>query len=124
MIFVLKSCVYCGRIHDSKYDCGKRPQRKRDSKASFRSTAEWQSKRTEINERDLYLCRVCLDNGRLTYNGISVHHIEPLEENYEKRLDNDNLITLCAGHHEQAERGDIPRAQLHELANSPPTPKG
>lgn len=24
---MLKSCRYCGRIHDSAYDCGKKPQR-------------------------------------------------------------------------------------------------
>jgi predicted restriction endonuclease len=39
---------------------------------------------------------------------LEVHHAVPLETDYDKRLDDDNLITLCERHHEMAERGDIP----------------
>ena len=48
----------------------------------------------------------------------SVHHIVPLVEDYEKRLDDDNLITLCSRHHEMAEKGDIDRRELLVSASS------
>ena len=40
---MLKSCKYCGRYHDSKYDCGKRPKKIkiRTENSGFRSTAAW-----------------------------------------------------------------------------------
>ena len=62
---------------------------------------------------------MCLASGRLTYCGLSVHHIEPLEEAWDLRLDENNLITLCSHHHEQAEAGKLPRAMLHELTLAP-----
>ena len=44
-----------------------------------------------------------------------MHHIIPLEEDYNKRLDSDNLITLCRYHHELAEKGEISREELQEI---------
>lgn len=50
---MLKSCKYCGRIHDSKYDCGKKPQRKKqgNEKDKFRWSRKWTEKREDIKER-------------------------------------------------------------------------
>lgn len=117
-----KSCVYCGRIHDSKYDCGMKPKkiRKKNEKDAFRSTALWQRKSKEIKERDGFLCQICIRNmygtiRRLNHNRLSVHHAIPLEIDYEKRLDNDNLITLCDTHHEMAENGRIPYEVIKEI---------
>ena len=42
----------------------------------------------------------------------SVHHITPLTDDFDARLDDDNLISLCAYHHEQAERGEISAEEL------------
>ena len=118
----LKSCVYCGKIHDSKYDCGRKPQRAKDKDDlyRFRNSKAWQLKREEIKERDNYLCQVCarrLYNTIVTYNtnDLSVHHIKPARQNWDNRLDNDILITLCGPHHEMAERGDIPASVLLEI---------
>lgn len=74
-----------------------------------------------IRDRDHYLCQACLNNVdgrgiRYTTSDLEVHHIVPLSEDYERRLDEDNLITLCREHHEQAEEGLLSRAALHELA--------
>lgn len=44
-----------------------------------------------------------------------MHHIIPLEEDYNKRLDSDNLITLCRYYHELAEKGEISREALQEM---------
>lgn len=50
------------------------------------------------------------------YNNISVHHIEPLSQAWDKRMDDDNLITLCGYHHEEAEKGNISRRILKQIA--------
>ena len=39
----------------------------------------------------------------------------PIEEDYNKRLDDNNLITLCRYHHKMAETGEIPREELQEM---------
>ena len=36
----------------------------------------------------------------------------PLEENFDLALEEENLITLCREHHEQAEKGVLNRAEL------------
>ncbi|KZL93544.1 HNH endonuclease [Clostridium magnum] len=112
---MLKSCKYCGKIHDSKYDCGKKPQRKKQNnhKDKFRWTKAWQKKREEIKQRDNFLCQVCIRKlydtyKQYAYDNLEVHHAIALEEDFEKRLDNDNLITVCGHHHEMAESGEIP----------------
>lgn len=119
---MLKSCSYCGRIHDSKHDCGKKPvcRKIRGKKDVFRSTAEWQRKAKEIKERDNYLCQICVrnmyeTNRRLNSENLSVHHAIPLENNFEKRLDNDNLLTVCSKHHEMAESGKIPLQIIQKI---------
>lgn len=114
----LKSCKYCGRIHDSRYDCGRRPKYKRtryNDTDAFRSSAAWQHKREQIRERDKNLCVVCRSNGRYEYNGLSCHHIEPLEERYDLRLEDENLIMMCQGCHESAEIGKISKDELRGL---------
>ena len=116
---MLKSCQYCGRIHDSKYICEKRASRKKQTTEAdkFRWTSKWQKKREEIKKRDLYLCQICireLYNTVTKYNteDLSVHHNTPINEDYNKRLDNNNLLTVCSYHHEMCESGDIPREEV------------
>lgn len=133
---MLKTCRYCGRIHAKDYDCGKKPKKeyatfkknRAPSKADrFRWSGAWKNKAEEVKRRDLFLCRACLAELAGTerkYNNrnLSVHHIVPLEEAYLLRLDADNLITLCAGHHRQAEQGEIARETLRALAKEPVRP--
>lgn len=120
---MLKSCKYCGRIHDSKFDCGMKPKRKKEpSKTNkFRWSRKWREKRNQVVERDNCLCQVCKDNDIYNYNDLEVHHIVSLEEDYDKRLDDDNLITLCVAHHKQADGGEIDRGYLQKLVSIPPT---
>ena len=113
---MLKSCKYCGRIHDSKHNCGKKPIRKKIkyTKADyFRRTQAWTNKAIEIKRRDNYLCQICirrLYNTLQQYNcdKLSVHHAVPIKADWDKRLDDDNLITVCSMHHEMCEAGEIP----------------
>ena len=115
-----KTCSVCGRIHDFNKVC-KRPSGKHNTEAGkFRRSYRWSEKSKSIRARDKYLCQVCITgkyqtNYRYTYKDLEVHHIIPLSENYSKRLDSDNLITLCRYHHELAETGQIPREELQEI---------
>lgn len=129
---MLKSCKYCGRIHDSKLDCGKKPSgyKRTSYKDKFRWTSLWKNKRDEIKHRDRRMCQVCIRElyayGARKYNfqDIQVHHIDSLEENYSRRLDNENLIAICSHHHEMAEQGEIPKQVLFDIVREqeyPPT---
>lgn len=57
----------------------------------------------------------------IQYNTIdlSVHHITPIEESYEERLTDSNLITVCPVHHKMCETGEIPRGQQRKFISSP-----
>jgi len=108
------------RIHDSKFDCGQKPKRKKAATEinKFRWSRQWREKAKQIKERDKYLCQMSLreDPPRYVYTNLEVHHIVPLEEDWDKRLDDENLITLSEEYHERAERGEIPRELLLKIA--------
>lgn len=119
---MLKSCAYCGRIHDTKYDCGKKPQKQKKITYidRFRSSRRWRDKREQIRARDLNLCQICIRNlydtdRQYNYEELSVHHAISLEKNFERRLDDDNLITACSKHHEMAESGIIPYEEIKKI---------
>lgn len=121
---MLKSCHYCGRVHDSKYICEqkdvawKKRQKKKDSRITqFRGSVDWKSKREEIRRRDRQVCQVCIRGlykplRKYETEGLSVHHIKPIASYWDNRLDNEYLITLCEKHHEMAEAGEIPEEEL------------
>lgn len=123
---MLKACKYCGKIHDTHYDCGRKPVRTRsqaaDSKSYyFRRSDSWTRKSQEIRERDGYLCQICIRKlhntlRQFNYDTLSVHHIVPINEEYDKRLDNGNLLTVCRMHHEMCEEGMISRQEQLEIA--------
>lgn len=121
---VLKSCKYCGKVHDSKYECSSRPKKdyhkNNEVFNKFRSSAQWVNKRNEIRQRDMHLCQVCLLNLHGTIKqhtsvGIQVHHIVSLAKDWNKRLDNDNLICLCYRHHDMADKGKISKKELFNI---------
>lgn len=128
---MLKSCQYCGRIHDASIICEpkataiakRQARRSKDNErvARFRYSRAWHAKSKEIRQRDYFCCQICIrglyDPARqYETDDLSVHHIEPIAEAWGKRLDNDNLITLCRKHHDMAEEGDIPSAKLIKIA--------
>ena len=128
---MLKACSYCGQIHDSKYICShkeqaiKNRQSQRTSKNKriydFHRSHKWKGKSIAIRERDNYCCQICirgLHNPERKYetDNISVHHIVPVAEDWEYRLNDENLITLCSRHHKQAEKGKIKRDELQKIA--------
>ena len=117
----IKSCPYCGRVHAADYDCGQKPKRQKESTelTKLRSCRRWNNVRKLVNERDHYLCRVCLAQKRLTHDKLETHHIVPLCEDVDLAYDPNNLITLCAKHHKAADSGQISRNMLQDLTRSP-----
>lgn len=128
---MLKSCQYCGRIHDSKYICERKRQKIKDRQAyrskgnqqiyNFHRSQDWKNKSIEIRQRDNYCCQVCIRGlyepmRRYETDDISVHHIIPIAEEWDRRMDNDILISLCRRHHEMADTGEISREELLRIA--------
>lgn len=118
-----RSCRYCGGVHDVREVCPNAPpkwgQRRKDTRASgFRSTNAWTQKAIRIKQRDKYLCRACMAEGVITTKGLETHHIVPIEKAYDRRLDDDNLITLCVRHHKMAENGEISAEELRGMIAS------
>ena len=128
---MLKSCTYCGRIHEKKYICpqkaaadARRASRKKPytEQDSLRNTNAWKKKSLHIRIRDKYMCQACLngigylEDRRITTENLQVHHIIPLKADRNEAFNNENLITLCEQCHELAEKGKIPRERLVEIA--------
>ena len=117
-----KTCSRCGIVPEN-HICPYRTYRKkeRDTQANrFRSSKAWTNKSKEIKEKSKYLCEVCIENkyhtiNQFNFNKLETHHIEPLCENYTRRLDNFNLVVLCNYHHKLAENNIIPRYILEKL---------
>ena len=55
----------------------------------------------------------------ITTRGLQVHHIIPMREDFEKRNDIENLITLCPYHHNLAENGEISIDELQKIVSTP-----
>ena len=118
----LVTCQYCGivpRGHQCKHKKSRQKSGDRQSDR-FRKTKAWTDKSIEIRQRDRFLCQVCLANlydtiTWLNYKTVEVHHIDKLEQNYDRRLDERNLISLCSYHHKMADKGDIPKQILFDI---------
>lgn len=83
--------------NDKQYDLERRNPKARD----FYSSKEWKQTRAIVFTRDDELCVHCAKKGIATVGDV-VHHIVELldgKEGWDKRLDPDNLITLCHKHH-------------------------
>ena len=73
-----------------------------------------------MKKRDKYLCQVCLNDNIYKYDDLQVHHIIPIDKNYDLKLDESNLITLCSYHHKKAEQNKITKKYLYKLIDIPP----
>lgn len=104
-------------MHRATDTCSlKRQVIKKTADQKLRSTRRWTNKSAEIREKSKWLCAICLQEGRYTYDGLEVHHIEKLKDNEDRLLDNYNLVCLCKHHHELADEGKIKASYLEELA--------
>ncbi|WP_241958157.1 HNH endonuclease [Staphylococcus epidermidis] len=64
----------------------------------FYNSKAWKQARHNAMLRYDYLCQECLRNGRYTKADV-VDHITEIKDDWNKRLDKDNLEPLCHYHH-------------------------
>lgn len=116
------SCPHCGIVVRGHRCPHRKSRQKTGDRQSdrFRKTKSWTNKSIEIRQRDRFLCQVCLRNlyntmTFLNYKTVEVHHIEKLQDNFDRRLDEKNLISLCSYHHKMADKGEIPKQVLFDI---------
>lgn len=128
---MLRSCQYCGRIHERSYVCPQKQQRIAERQSSrsknnkrvydFHRSRAWRDKSEDIKQRDGYCCQICIrglydPDRKYETDDLSVHHIIPVSEDWDRRFDDEILLTACRRHHELAEAGKIPRGELLRIA--------
>ena len=109
-----KACPRCGKIHDSKYKCNANRTNYDSEERRLRNKYSWAKKSKQMRQEKLF-CAVCQDEGRYTYQGLEVHHIEKLRNAPNRLLDESNLIVLCSMHHKQADSGELSEEYLRSL---------
>ena len=115
---MLKTCKYCGRIHDEKVICEQKQnvlERQKDRKynhtetyKTYHNSTYWNKLGKYIKERDLYICQMCGKPAN------EVHHIIKIEDDTDRAYDETNLISLCHLCHIWAEKGLIDKQTLFD----------
>lgn len=98
-----KICNKCNSIVELPHNCVNIQANREYNKfyrtnEKFYNSYEWKKKRLSILKRDGGLCKECFKIGIVEVGNI-VDHIIPLKANYELRLDDSNLQTLCSSCH-------------------------
>lgn len=73
--------------------------RKDKKEQSFYSSKGWITLRDDMRNRHKGMCVLCYSEHNIKFLDC-VHHIVEIKEDYERRLDADNLICLCNKHHD------------------------
>lgn len=115
---IYKSCSRCGKIHKASYKCPVNRVYNGGIERDIRNTYEWHKKAKQIKRESNYLCEVCKQEGRYTYNNLEVHHIIKVKDDTSRLLDDYNLVCLCVEHHKKADNGEISKEYLEELARN------
>lgn len=79
---------------DKQYNKQVRHNKVNKPRAVFYASKEWRSMRHQVLVSQHYLCQSCKRKG-IVKQGNIVHHIIPLEDDWNKRLDKDNLEVIC-----------------------------
>ena len=93
-----KYCSICASKEESRHKEYKK-YRTDDKEQRFYKSKEWNVIRAIIKDKDNGLCLRCLTN-KVIRPMNTVHHIEELKASWSKRLDEDNLISLCEQCHQ------------------------
>lgn len=104
-------CSRCGKIVPVGQRCTCQPAYRRDYNRfrrdkriqRFRASDEWKRVRQQVIERDEGLDQYVLHETGELKAGFSVHHIVPLSEDWSRRTDPSNLITLSDDTHASIE---------------------
>ncbi|HOR12296.1 MAG TPA: HNH endonuclease [Clostridia bacterium] len=96
------SCPGCTSDRHKLYDSTRRDKRT----AEFYQSPEWAAVKQAVHYKYHGLCLYSLFEMNRVEQAYSVHHIEPLRDAWEKRLDIDTLIPLTASAHSLIEQMD------------------
>lgn len=88
---------YCSK-HKEEYYTRYNRERTDTKYVAFYKTPEWEVARAMAMARDRYQCVMCRARGVVT-RATMVHHIVPVKKDWDKRLDLDNLMSLCESCH-------------------------
>ncbi|QUG41255.1 HNH endonuclease [Psychrobacillus sp. INOP01] len=83
--------------HSNQHKYYDKHQRDKQSNSFYHATA-WKKARSIVKIRDNGLCKECMNDKRITVGSI-VDHMIPTKEDWDKRLDLDNLQLLCHACH-------------------------
>ena len=118
------TCTHCNGTHKRGDVCPSKPTTKKKitTANTLRNSSKWRKKSEEIRKRDLYLCQCCIRDMHGTmrkyeHDNLSGHHIIAIHEDETLVYDNNNLVTLCRFHHEEAEKGNISVSVLKNIVN-------
>ena len=93
-----KAKTPCPHCHKLSCSCIRTPARQRGY------DNEWKKLRNAVY-RESPLCKMCLSKGRTTPGEIG-HHITPVNEAPELRLDPDNIMMVCRKCHGELHKSD------------------
>ncbi|HBI0888517.1 TPA: HNH endonuclease [Staphylococcus aureus] len=80
----------------------------------FYHSKAWKKLREIALDRDNYLCQMCLREDIITDAKI-VHHIIYADEDFNKALDLDNLMSVCYSCHNKIHANDNDKSNLKKI---------
>lgn len=89
----------CRKERYKEYDKRVRYQESNKKYAEFYNSKAWHKMIIHINKKYNGLCLMCLFKYKEVIASDVIHHIEPIKDDYSKRLEEDNLIPLCHSCH-------------------------
>lgn len=104
IIISLVSCSYCGKLHKRGTKCNSKPKVKRNKDYDkIYNSYRWQQLRDSVKKESMYFCQVCCRLEGIVVPNYSdeVHHVVPITEDISRAYDKDNLLPLCAMHHDE-----------------------
>lgn len=73
---------------------------------AFYNSRQWRKFRQGILARDRYLCVNCATRGKLSVAS-DVHHVVRVKQDWSRRFDPSNCISLCKACHNRADRAGV-----------------
>jgi len=89
-----------------KAERNKRYDKNNRTTSTFYKGTTWRKVREQAFKRDDGLCQRCLQKDKIK-NADVVHHIEEVQENWDRRYDLDNLESVCHACHNREHKGNV-----------------
>lgn len=96
----LCSKTYCNK-HSNYSSTIYNDKRKNDKAIKFYRSKQWVDKRLDILKRDAFMCVMCGGEANL------VHHVVEVRVDFDKRLDDDNLQSVCRSCHNKIDHKKV-----------------